>query len=99
LDLHRRGGEGREGTRARTADRGASGAAALAGDFAAARKVHERIFPLMTGNFIESNPIPAKAAMKMLDNFSTDTVRSPLAPLAEASRKRMAEILAECGLA
>jgi 4-hydroxy-tetrahydrodipicolinate synthase len=74
-------------------------AAALAGDFAAARKVHERILPLMTGNFIESNPIPAKAAMKMLGILSTDTVRSPLAPLSEANRKRMAEILAECGLA
>src|SRR6195256_4867306 len=32
-------------------------------DFAAARKVHARIFPLMSANFIESNPGPVKAAM------------------------------------
>lgn len=74
-------------------------AAALAGDFAKARKIHERILPLMTGNFIESNPIPAKAVMKMLGILSTDVVRSPLAPLSEASRTRLREILEECGLA
>src|ERR1700704_410993 len=32
-------------------------------DFAAARKAHARIFPLMSANFIESNPGPVKAAM------------------------------------
>lgn len=74
-------------------------AAALAGRFDEARKVHERILPLMTGNFIESNPIPAKAVMKMMGILSTDTVRSPLAPLAESSRTALATILKECGLA
>ena len=72
--------------------------AALRGDFVAARKIHERILPLMTGNFIESNPIPVKAAMKMLGLIPTDTVRPPLAPLTEANRKKMESILRECGL-
>jgi 4-hydroxy-tetrahydrodipicolinate synthase len=71
---------------------------ALASDFAHARKIHQRILPLMTGNFIESNPIPAKAVMKMLGILPTDVVRSPLAPLAESSRRRLAEIISECGL-
>ena len=37
--------------------------AAERGDFAAARAVHTRILPLMLINFVESNPMPVKAAM------------------------------------
>jgi 4-hydroxy-tetrahydrodipicolinate synthase len=72
--------------------------AALKGDFAAARTVHNRILPLMTGNFIESNPIPVKAAMKMMGIIPNDTVRSPLAPIGDANRKKLEAILRECGL-
>src|SRR2546423_2768840 len=72
--------------------------AALKGDFESARAVHNRILPLMTGNFIESNPIPVKAAMKMLGIIPNDTVRSPLAPIADANRKKLESILRECGL-
>src|SRR5437868_751250 len=71
---------------------------ALEGDFDRARSVHNRILPLMTGNFIESNPIPVKAAMKMLGIIPTDTVRSPLAPITEANRKKLDGILLDCGL-
>jgi 4-hydroxy-tetrahydrodipicolinate synthase len=72
--------------------------AALRGDFEAARAVHNRILPLMIGNFIESNPIPVKAAMKMLGIIPNDTVRSPLAPITDANRKKLEGILRECGL-
>ena len=72
--------------------------AALGGDFERARSVHNRILPLMAGNFIESNPIPVKAAMKMLGIIPNDTVRSPLAPIADANRKKLESILRECGL-
>lgn len=72
--------------------------AALWGDFARARAVHHRLFPLMTGNFIESNPIPAKAALAMMGVLESDTVRSPLAPLASGNRERLRQILAEVGL-
>ena len=73
-------------------------AAALAGDFAAARRLHERLLPLMTGNFIESSPIPVKAACKMLGLIPTDTVRPPLTPITEGNRKKLEAILQECGL-
>ena len=73
-------------------------AAALSGDFERARSVHNRILPLMTGNFIESNPIPVKAAMKMLGIIPNDFVRSPLAPIGDANRKKLESILRECGL-
>ena len=72
--------------------------AALAGDFAKARAIHNRILPLMTGNFIESNPIPVKTAMKMLGILANDTVRSPLAAITDANRKKLEDILRQCGL-
>jgi 4-hydroxy-tetrahydrodipicolinate synthase len=73
-------------------------AAALRGDFPSARSIHNRILPLMIGNFIESNPIPVKAAMKMLGIIPSDTVRPPLAPITDANRKKLEAILRECGL-
>jgi 4-hydroxy-tetrahydrodipicolinate synthase len=50
------------------------------GDFAAARKEHERLVPLMSAAFIESNPIPAKAALAMMKR-AENVVRLPLVPL------------------
>jgi 4-hydroxy-tetrahydrodipicolinate synthase len=73
-------------------------AKALQGDFGAARLIHNRLLPLLTGNFIESNPIPVKAAMKMLGILDSDTVRSPLAPISDANREKLEGILRECGL-
>ncbi len=35
----------------------------MTGDFAGAREIHRRFHPLMEINFVESNPIPVKAAM------------------------------------
>jgi 4-hydroxy-tetrahydrodipicolinate synthase len=72
--------------------------AALRGDFAAARAVHYRVLPLLTGNFIESNPGPVKYACKLLGIIDSDAVRPPLAPVTEASRKKMEAILNECRL-
>lgn len=60
--------------------------------------IHNRLLPLLTGNFIESNPGPAKAALKMMGVLESDTVRPPLAPMTDANRDRMHAILEECGL-
>ena len=72
--------------------------AALGGDFSAARALQSRLLPLLTGNFIESNPIPVKAAMKLMGILPNEVVRSPLAPISDANRERMAAILRECGI-
>src|SRR5581483_5209604 len=40
--------------------------AALNNDWEAARRLHRRYLPLMQANFIESNPIPVKAALAMM---------------------------------
>jgi 4-hydroxy-tetrahydrodipicolinate synthase len=61
-------------------------------------EIHNRLLPLLLGNFIESNPGPVKAALKMLHVLETDTVRPPLAPITDASRKRLESILRECEL-
>jgi len=60
--------------------------------------IHNRLLPLLTGNFIESNPGPAKAALKMMGVLESDTVRPPLAPMTDANRDRMRAILMECDL-
>jgi 4-hydroxy-tetrahydrodipicolinate synthase len=69
---------------------------ALAGDFETARGVLNQLLPLLTGNFMESNPIPVKTALKLMGILPTDTVRSPLAPILPANRARIEEILREC---
>ncbi|HEX8155170.1 MAG TPA: 4-hydroxy-tetrahydrodipicolinate synthase [Thermoanaerobaculia bacterium] len=60
--------------------------------------IHNRLLPLLVGNFIESNPIPVKAALQMMGIIESDTVRSPLAPLSPENRTRLEEILREVGL-
>ena len=60
--------------------------------------MHNRLLPLLTGNFIESNPGPAKAALRMMGVLESDTVRPPLAPMTATNRDRMRAILEECEL-
>ncbi|MCY4026532.1 MAG: 4-hydroxy-tetrahydrodipicolinate synthase [Acidobacteria bacterium] len=70
---------------------------AARGDFAGARRVHERLLPLMHVNFVESNPIPVKAAMAAL-GLLDETYRLPLTPPSDASRQRIGEALRALGL-
>ena len=62
------------------------------------RQIHERLLPLLLGNFIESNPGPVKAAMNMMGILQSDTLRPPLAPITDASRAKLETILRECRL-
>ncbi len=57
-------------------------ALAAKGDFAAARALHMKLLPWMRAAFIESNPLPVKAAMAMLGKLGNH-LRLPLVPLAE----------------
>jgi 4-hydroxy-tetrahydrodipicolinate synthase len=60
--------------------------------------IHNRLLPLLVGNFIESNPGPVKAALKMLGVLQSDTLRAPLAPISDASAAKLRDILKDCGL-
>lgn len=74
-------------------------AACLRGDFAAAREIHLRLLPLLTGNFLDSNPVPVKAVMKLMGILERDTVRSPLAQISAENLAALRGILETCGLA
>ena len=63
------------------------------GDFNAARRIHTQLMPLMSANFIESNPIPVKAAMAAM-GLLEEVYRLPMVPPLEASRKRILAALA-----
>ena len=62
-----------------------------------ARERHIRLFPLFKGIFIETNPIPIKAAMRMLGMINGE-MRLPLSPIAEAHENALRAILQSHGL-
>jgi 4-hydroxy-tetrahydrodipicolinate synthase len=62
-------------------------------DFAAARRIHAEILPLMLVNFIESNPIPVKCAMAAM-GLLEEVFRLPMVPPREASRAKIQQVLA-----
>jgi len=66
-------------------------------DFAAARAVHARILPLMSINFIESNPIPVKSAMAAM-GLLEETYRLPIVAPSPQSKQKIVKILKELGL-
>jgi len=67
-------------------------AAARAGHCAEALRLYQRLLPLMDALFLESNPIPLKAALKMI-GIGEDILRLPLVPATAATRTRVAEAL------
>ena len=71
--------------------------ACLKSDFETARQIQRRFLPLMNVNFVESNPIPVKAAMAMM-GLLEPVYRLPLCPPSEASRTRIEKVLEEAGL-
>ena len=71
--------------------------AAERGDFAAARKLHAALLPLMLVNFVESNPIPVKAAMAAM-GLLDEVFRLPMVPPRTESRAKIAAVLNDMGL-
>ena len=72
--------------------------AALAGDFAKARALHYKLFPLMQAMFYDTNPVPAKAALAMMGKIKSGQVRLPLAELSAATSDRLKASLSAYGL-
>jgi 4-hydroxy-tetrahydrodipicolinate synthase len=71
---------------------------ALQGDISGARQIHRRYHSLMEVNFVESNPIPVKAAMVEM-GLLEPMWRLPLVPPKEESLARIQNVLASVGLA
>jgi 4-hydroxy-tetrahydrodipicolinate synthase len=66
--------------------------AMLKGDAAAARRMHYELLPLFRAMFIETNPIPVKAALAM-KGMIAETYRLPMCPLVPKSREKLAAVL------
>ena len=71
--------------------------AAERNDFAAARAVHHRILSLMQINFVESNPIPVKAALAAM-GLIEETYRLPMCAPRPESREKILKVLKELDL-
>ena len=71
--------------------------AAERGDFASARKLHAALLPLMLVNFVESNPIPVKAAMAAM-GLLDEVFRLPMVPPRAESRAKIVAVLNDMGL-
>ncbi len=71
--------------------------AALKGDWDKARKLHRKYVRLMQANFIESNPMPAKAVLAMMGRIE-EVYRLPMVKMKKETRAKLEQIAAELGL-
>jgi 4-hydroxy-tetrahydrodipicolinate synthase len=71
--------------------------AALCGDFAHARSLQRRFLPLMEANFVESNPIPVKAAMAAM-GLLQPVWRLPMCAPSPANERKIRSVLESLGL-
>jgi 4-hydroxy-tetrahydrodipicolinate synthase len=68
------------------------------GDFAAARKLHLKLYRLFCDLFIDTNPIPVKSAMAMM-GLVEEVYRLPLCPMDGKQKAQLRECLRELKLA
>jgi 4-hydroxy-tetrahydrodipicolinate synthase len=71
--------------------------ACLKGDFAKALTYQDKLMPLHTALFIETNPAPAKYALSVLGKCA-DTVRLPMVTLADKTKAAVREAMVHAGL-
>ena len=69
----------------------------LSGDFSGARKLQRKYLPLMDINFVESNPIPVKAAMALM-GLLEPVYRLPMCPPKPDNLARIEKVLEGAGL-
>jgi 4-hydroxy-tetrahydrodipicolinate synthase len=69
----------------------------LKGDLERARQLHYKLWPLIEAMFYETNPAPAKTALKLMGKI-TGEIRQPLCPLSAANEERLRKALQQYGL-
>jgi len=72
-------------------------AACLDGRWDEARNWNRKLYPLMKINFVETSPIPVKAALSMMGRIQ-EVYRLPLVKISDGARNRVASILSDLGL-
>jgi len=68
---------------------------ALNGEVAKAQELNLKLYPLYKAMFVETNPVPAKAALWLMGKIETPEVRLPLSQLSEKSLETLKTILKE----
>ena len=71
--------------------------ACAAGDFSTALKLHTAYYRVIRDLFIETNPVPVKAALAMLGQIEEE-YRLPLVKMGAANRKVLRASLRSCGV-
>jgi len=71
--------------------------ACIEGRFEEARRFNRQLVPIFKALFIESNPIPVKAALAMIGMIE-EVYRLPLVPISKANRAKLEQVLNEAGV-
>lgn len=66
---------------------------ALLGDFAGAKAINDKLYPLNKVMFCESNPVPIKAVMYIAGLIETLEYRLPLTPPSKENMKRIEDVM------
>jgi 4-hydroxy-tetrahydrodipicolinate synthase len=67
------------------------------GNHSAALKLHQKFYPLFKDLFVETNPVPVKAALAMLGEIQEE-YRLPLVAMAPKNREILRATLQACGI-
>jgi 4-hydroxy-tetrahydrodipicolinate synthase len=68
-----------------------------AGDITRARQLHDKMTPLVDALFIETNPVPVKAALSMMGKIEYE-VRLPLCKMSEGNYEKLRKAMSDYGL-
>lgn len=71
--------------------------ACLAGDYAKALELQDRLFPLFQALFVETNPSPTKYALSVLGKI-VDEARLPMVPVSENTKEIVRSAMRHAGL-
>lgn len=74
-------------------------AAAAAGDYATARELNERLYPLHKAMFADASPAPCKYALNKLHDWFSTEVRLPIVECSDAAKAAVDEAMAFAGIA
>lgn len=67
------------------------------GDLTEAREIHERLLPLSSAMFIDTNPVPVKTALSMM-GLTGGELRLPLVEMEDTLKERLKNALKDFGL-
>jgi 4-hydroxy-tetrahydrodipicolinate synthase len=73
-------------------------AACLAGDFAKARELNEKLFPLHKALFADASPSPTKYALSRVHSWLTAETRLPIVACSEEAKRKVDEAMEIAGL-